>query len=194
MEKEVKGELVVLDSDQSTVKKLNAEKAQCYVRQIRGLFKRIDKRDKLTFINMTEIGISCLALKEINAEEDFTKQLRREIPGRVRAAQECMAVARWLQNEDYAKLNIQKSAAICLSGLNVPDEVRHEALKSAKAGEKITNKVARKMKAVALEKAEKEAKPDPKPLAVRLKDFMKQFQKRWNPPCRRSCYGASGIG
>jgi hypothetical protein len=178
MEKELKGELVVVEQrfDYSPLELKTAEKVQAAAERIRETVKR-------TIEDLIGVGRDLLAVKEALPHGQFGPWLRAEFGWTERTARNFMAVAEQFgpKTEMISDLKIEPTAAYLLAAPSAPAEAREVAVERAEAGERITAKVAKQILAEKRKKPGKRRKrASAEELTGKLEAVLVRFRDRWN--------------
>jgi Protein of unknown function (DUF3102) len=133
--------------------------------------------------DLIDIGSELLAVKEALGHGRFQAWLDAEFGWSERMARNFMAVAgRFSKTAIIADLPIEPTAAYLLAAPSTPDSACQAAIARARAGERITTRVAKEI----LAKAKSKSKKVPKEargadLALRLKKALERYRDQWEP-------------
>jgi hypothetical protein len=103
----------------------------------------IRERVKRAAEDIVAIGERLLTVKHHRGHGRFGQWLAAEFQMNERSAQRMMAVAERFKSDNVSDLNITPSALYLLASNAVPDDVRRDAIASAKAGTPVTHKAVR---------------------------------------------------
>jgi Protein of unknown function (DUF3102) len=152
-----------------------AERAHAAAENIRQMVRR-------TLEDLVDIGGELLAVKEALGHGRFETWVDAEFGWSPRMARNFMAVAtRFGKSAIIADLGIEATAAYLLAAPSTPDSARQAAIDRARAGERITTRVAKEI--VGKTKNIKKARtaPGASDLARQLQDTLERCRDRWGP-------------